>query len=124
MKVKRHSAPDQKAAGLETYCFTPTGIPSTVTRGYSDPWTDKISSNDFDGQNLQLAVKLQGALLRAIGMEDRGVRHVRYIEVLRGQKCPAVLIEGGYLSNPAEAKLIESADYRQKLAEAVATALK
>jgi N-acetylmuramoyl-L-alanine amidase len=118
------SAPDQKAAGLETYCFTPTGIPSTVTRGYSDPWTDKLSSNDFDTQNLQLAVKLQGALVRTIGMEDRGVRHVRYIEVLRGQKCPAVLIEGGYLSNPAEAKLIESAEYRQKLAEAFANALK
>jgi N-acetylmuramoyl-L-alanine amidase len=118
------SAPDQKAAGLETYCFTPTGIPSTVTRGYSDPWSDKLSSNDFDAQNLQLAVKLQGALVHAIGMEDRGVRHVRYIEVLRGQKCPAVLIEGGYLSNPAEAKLIESGDHRQKLAEAVAAALK
>jgi N-acetylmuramoyl-L-alanine amidase len=118
------SAPDQKAAGLETYCFTPTGMPSTLTRGYSDPWTDKLSSNDFDAQNLQLAVKLQGALLRAIGMEDRGVRHVRYIEVLRGQKCPAVLIEGGYLSNPTEAKLIEIADYRQKLAQAVADALK
>jgi N-acetylmuramoyl-L-alanine amidase len=118
------SAPDQKAAGLETYCFTPTGIPSTVTRGYADPWTDKLSSNDFDAQNLQLAVKLQGALVHAIGMEDRGVRHVRYIEVLRGQKCPAVLIEGGYLSNPAEAAKIESADYRQKLAEGVADALK
>jgi N-acetylmuramoyl-L-alanine amidase len=44
--------------------------------------------------------------------------------VLRGQNRPAILIEGGYLSNPAEAKLIESADYRQKLAEGVAAALK
>ena len=118
------AAPDTKQAGLETYCFTPTGMPSTLTRGYADPWSEKLSSNDFDAQNLQLAVKLQGALLRAIGMEDRGVRHVRFIEVLRGQKCPAVLIEGGYLSNPHEAKLIESVDYRQKLAEALANALK
>jgi N-acetylmuramoyl-L-alanine amidase len=69
-------------------------------------------------------VKLQGALLRATGMEDRGVRHVRYIEVLRGQKRPAVLIEGGYLSNPHEAKRIEDPAFRQKLAEAVASALK
>jgi N-acetylmuramoyl-L-alanine amidase len=99
-------------------------MPSTVTRGYSDPWPEKLSSNDFDTQNLQLAVKLQSALLRATGMEDRGVRHVRYIEVLRNQICPAVLIENGYLSNPAEAKRIESADYRQKLAEAIAGALK
>lgn len=118
------AAPDETAAGLETYCFTPTGMPSTITRGYSDPWTEKLSSNDFDAQNLQLAVKLQGALVCAIGMQDRGVRHVRYIEVLRGQKCPAVLIEFGYLSNPAEAEKIESAEYRQKLAEAFANALK
>ena len=115
---------DAKIAGLETYCFTPTGMPSTVTRGYADPWPEKLSSNDFDSQNLQLAMKLQAALLRATGMEDRGARHVRYIEVLRGQNCPAVLIENGYLSNPAEAKRIESADYRQKLAEAIAGALK
>jgi N-acetylmuramoyl-L-alanine amidase len=114
---------DARQAGLETYCYTPTGMPSTVTRGYSDPWSEKLSSNDFDAQNLQLAVKLQGALVQAIGMKDRGVRHVRYIEVLRNQECPAVLIENGYLSNPAEARLIESGDYRQKLAEAIAAAL-
>lgn len=118
------AAPDTKQSGLETYCFTPTGMPSTLTRGYSDPWSEKSSSNDFDAQSLQLAVKMQTALLHAIGMEDRGVRHVRYIEVLTGQKCPAVLIENGYLSNPAEAKLIESPEYRQKLAEAIASALK
>jgi N-acetylmuramoyl-L-alanine amidase len=115
---------DTRQAGLETYCYTSTGMPSTVTRGYSDPWSEKLSSNDFDAQNLQLAVKLQGALVQAIGMKDRGVRHVRYIEVLRNQKCPAILIENGYLSNPTEARLIESGDYRQKLAEAIASALK
>jgi N-acetylmuramoyl-L-alanine amidase len=117
-------APDKKAGGLETYCFSPTGIPSTVTRGYADPWMEKLSSNDFDAENLQIALKLQGALARATGLEDRGVRHVRYIEVLRGQKCPAVLIEGGYLSNPHEAEKIESAAFRQQLAAAVAGALK
>jgi N-acetylmuramoyl-L-alanine amidase len=83
-----------------------------------------LSSDDFDFQNLQLAVKLQGALLHAAGMEDRGVRHVRYIEVLRGQKCPAILIEGGYLSSPHEAKRIEDPAFRQKLAETVAAALR
>jgi hypothetical protein len=42
---------------------------------------------------------------------------------LRGQSCPAVLIEGGYLSNPAEARRIADASYRQSLAEAVAAAV-
>jgi N-acetylmuramoyl-L-alanine amidase len=121
-----NATPDraENIEGLETYCFTPTGMPSTVTRDYSDPWSERLSSNDFDAQSLRLAVKLQATLLRATGMEDRGVRHVRYIEVLRGQKCPAILIENGYLSNPAEAEKIESAEYRQKLAETIANALK
>jgi N-acetylmuramoyl-L-alanine amidase len=117
-------APDTKQNGLETYCFTPTGMPSTLTRGYEDNWSENLPNNAFDAQNLQLAVKMHSALVHAIGMEDRGVRRARFIEVLRGQECPAILIEGGYLSNPAEARKIESADYRQKLAEAFATALR
>jgi N-acetylmuramoyl-L-alanine amidase len=117
-------APDTKQAGLETYCLTPTGMPSTLTRGFADPWNENLPNNSFDAQNLQFAVRMHTALLRAIGMEDRGVRRARFIGVLRGQKRPAILIEAGYLSNPAEATKIKSADYRQKLAEAFANALK
>jgi len=118
------AAPDTKRAGLETYCVTPTGMPSTLTRGYADFWSENLPNNAFDAQNLQLAARLHGALLRATGIEDRGVRRARFIGVLRGQRRPAILIEAGYLSNPAEAKLIEDPDYRQKLAETLANALK
>ena len=116
--------PDEKPNGLETYCLTPTGMPSTLTRGFADPWSEHLPNNVFDAQNLQLAVLVHHTLLRAAGMEDRGVQRARFMEVLRGQKRPAILVEGGYLSNPAEAEKIESAEYRQKLAEAVAAALK
>jgi len=115
---------DKKTGGLETYCITPTGMPSTLTRGFADPWSEHLPNNAFDAQNLQFAVLVHSAVLRATGIEDRGVRHSRFETVLRGQNCPAILIEGGYLSNPSEAKLIESPEYRQKLAEAVADALK
>ena len=50
--------------------------------------------------------------------------HARFIGVLRGQHRPAVLIEAGFLSNPREARRIEDPEFRQKLAEAVAEALK
>jgi N-acetylmuramoyl-L-alanine amidase len=115
---------DKKAVGLETYCLTPMGMPSTLTRNFSDIWSENLPNNKFDAQNLQLAVRVQSVLLKSVGMEDRGVRHSRFDTVLRGQNCPAILIEGGYLSNPHEAALIESPEYRQKLAEAVAEALK
>ena len=117
-------APDEKPAGIETYCLTPTGMPSTLTRGYADPWYAHFSGNAFDAQNLQLAIRLEGALLHATGMDDRGVCRARFIEVLRGQSCPAVLIEAGFLSNPSDARQIETPAFREKLAHAVADALR
>jgi N-acetylmuramoyl-L-alanine amidase len=118
------AAPDTNQAGLETYCLTPTGMPSTLTRGYADLWSENFPNNRFDAENLQLAARLQGALLHATGAEDRGVRRARFMGVLDGQNRPAILIEAGYLSNPVEAEKIESAAFRQKLAETVAAALK
>jgi N-acetylmuramoyl-L-alanine amidase len=118
------AAPDTRQAGLETYCLTPTGMPSTLTRGYTDFWSETFPNNAYDAENLRLAVRLHAALLDASGEDDRGVRHARFIGVLHGQHRPAVLIEGGYLSNPHEARLIEDPEFRQNLAEAVARALK
>ena len=117
-------APDTRQAGLETYCLTPTGEPSTVTRNFADPWTENLPNNAFDPENLQLAVRIHTALLHGTGMADRGVRRARFIGVLRGQNRPAILIEQGYLSNPDEAARIEDPAFRQKLAETLAAALK
>jgi N-acetylmuramoyl-L-alanine amidase len=117
------AAPDKKQAGLETYCLTPRGMPSTLTRGFADPVEENSPNNNFDAQNLQFAVRLHDALLRRNGETDRGVRRARFITVLRGQERPAILIEGGYLSNPLEAAKIENPYFRQILAEALAAAL-
>ncbi len=117
------AAPDETEAGLETYCLTPAGMPSTLTRGFEDDTAQAYPNNAFDAQNLQVAVRLHRALLHVNGQKDRGVRHARFPGVLRNQLRPAVLIEGGYLSNPHEAGLIADPAYRQKLAQAIAGAL-
>jgi len=117
------AAPNDQQAGLETYCLTPTGMPSSVTRGFSDDPTLAFPNNAFDAQNLQLALHVHRALLQVNGRLDRGVRRARYLGVLRGQNRPAILVEGGYLSNPCEARRIADPAYRQMLAEAVAKAL-
>jgi N-acetylmuramoyl-L-alanine amidase len=118
------SAPGTRQGGLETYCLTPTRMPSTLTRGYSDLWSESFPNNSFDVENLLLAVRVHDAVLRASGEEDRGIRRARFMGVLHGQRRPAVLIEGGFLSNPRETARIESAEFRQKLAQAVADALR
>lgn len=117
------SASGSDPVGVETYCLTPTGMASSVTRGYNDDVQQVFPNNAFDAENLQYAVRLQRALLEVSGTTDRGVRRARYPAVLRGPNRPAVLIEGGYLSNPREARKIADPAYRQKLAEAVAKAL-
>jgi N-acetylmuramoyl-L-alanine amidase len=115
--------PDHIQSGLETYCLTPAGMHSTVTRGYSDDPAVAFVNNAFDADNIVMACCVHGALLRATGARDRGVRRARFPAVLRNQQRPAILIEGGYLSNPSEARHIANPEYRQKLAEAVVLAL-
>src|SRR5436190_13868366 len=114
---------DSNEVGLETYCLTPAGMPSSITRGFSDETSLIFTNNAYDAQNLRLALKVHRALLQVNGHLDRGVRRARFPGVLRGQDRPAILVEGGYLSNPREAGLIADPDYRQRLAEAVARAL-
>jgi N-acetylmuramoyl-L-alanine amidase len=110
-------------AGVETFCLTPPGLPSSLTRSPEDDLRQQFPNNAFDEQNLQVAARLHRAVLQATGAADRGVRRARFMGVLRGQNRPAVLIEGGYLTNPAEGRKIATPDYRQRLAEAVAGAL-
>jgi len=114
----------REQAGLETYCLTPTGMRSSLTRGYEDDPAEILPNNAFDAENFQWAVRLHAALLKVDGIRDRGVRRARFLGVLRAQKRPAVLIEGGFLSNPGEARRIADPAFREKLAEAVAEPLK
>ena len=121
------SADRRLPAGAKKGCTIRRGgtwaVPSTLTRNYTDFWSEHFPDNNFDPANLQLAVRIQSALLRATGEEDRGVRRARFMDVLHGHNHPAILIEGGYLSNPREAGRIADPEFRQKLAEAVAGAL-
>jgi N-acetylmuramoyl-L-alanine amidase len=116
-------APRQDLSGLETFCLTPVGLPSTLTRDFEDDAAHVFPNNAFDDENLRLAFGLHRALIEATGLPDRGIRRARFMAVLRGQNRPAVLVEAGYLSNPTEARLIGSGAFRQKLAEAVARTL-
>jgi N-acetylmuramoyl-L-alanine amidase len=50
--------------------------------------------------------------------EDRGVRRARFA-VLRDARMPAILIEGGYMTNPYEGKQIYTAAYRHQMVQAI-----
>jgi N-acetylmuramoyl-L-alanine amidase len=67
----------------------------------------------------RLAANIQREIRRPYGAIDRGVKFRKFY-VLRNNKRPAVLVELGFLSNPAENKKVQNAAMRQRLAEAVA----
>ena len=44
--------------------------------------------------------------------------------VLAGARMPAVLFETSFISNPAEERRLDTADYRQKMADAIVNAVR
>ena len=72
-----------------------------------------------------LAVRCQQAMNRVCPAENanRGLVR-RRIRLTRNPEIPCLLLEGGYLSNAAESQLVSAAGYRQKLATAIAAAIR
>lgn len=104
-------------SGTETYCLTPAGAPSSNS-GNDVSGAETREGNRFDAENLYLAYVLQRSLVKELGMEDRGVHRARFA-VLCPAVMPAVLIEGGYMSNVAESKRIFDAGFRRQMAKAI-----
>lgn len=67
----------------------------------------------------QLADQVLKKILAATQAKSRGVKHGNFA-VIRETEMPAILVEGGFLSNPEERDLIKSASYLKKLAWGIA----
>jgi len=87
---------------------------STYVRGI-EVWVDNTRKPDDPSW------KLAGSVLRALvaetGARDRGVRSQKLY--MRHTKLPAVLVEVGYLSNPAERRLLLDTSYRDRVAKGI-----
>lgn len=70
-----------------------------------------------------LANTLQHEMILSTGMVDGGTRYGNYA-VLRENTVPSVLLELGFLSNPAEEEKITSGSYQQTTAEAIASGIR
>ncbi len=103
--------------GAEVFCLTPAGVASTNADGKGAD-AGSFPGNRHNSLNLFLAYQVQRALTRNLPVEDRGVRRARFA-VLRDSAMPAVLIEAGFMSHPAEGRRIFTAAYRQRIARAI-----
>ncbi len=68
-----------------------------------------------------LATTLHQAIVAGSGAPDRGVRRARFFVVRETPVgMPSVLLELGYLTNPEEGRLLATAEYQDRLAQAIA----
>ncbi|NJK92392.1 MAG: N-acetylmuramoyl-L-alanine amidase [Blastochloris sp.] len=113
------------AHGVETYTLTPQYSSSTGDSGRPTV-KDRIAENGNaqDTLNLVLADYMHQHLSKMHSPEgDRGLKRARFV-VLRKIKIPGILVEGGFLSNPVDSKLISTGSYRQKVAQATFNAIR
>jgi N-acetylmuramoyl-L-alanine amidase len=113
---------DPTATGFEIYSLTPRGAPST----YED-WLTQMSINiqngtEADAASVELSSCIYHSLIGHIGEFDRGIKRARFA-VLRLTKIPAVLVEGGFLTERGESRLIAKPEWRKRLADAICTGI-
>src|SRR6266700_2238729 len=109
---------DPNATGFEIFSFTPRGAPSTSDSAVAPSALSTQPGSIVDAQSMALSACIYHSLLGHLPEYDRGIKRARFA-VLRLTKVPAVLIEGGFLTEKGECKLIAQKDWRTKLAHAI-----
>ncbi|NNE91048.1 MAG: N-acetylmuramoyl-L-alanine amidase [Verrucomicrobiales bacterium] len=69
-----------------------------------------------------LATHIQGELMRSIRTENRGVKTANFV-VLKKTRHPAVLVEGGFVSNRTERNAMMDPRYRQAVVDGIVRGL-
>lgn len=119
-----------RANGIETFTISPIGVPH-MGRGVRARDAHPVPGNIMGSASVALATAVHSRTLMYLNdprygnnfkMADRGIKHARF-NVLTGIKIPAILLEGGFLSNRTEASKVHSPTYQKTLARAVVRAI-
>jgi N-acetylmuramoyl-L-alanine amidase len=111
-----------EATGVETFTLAPRGVPSMAADGPALSDFVPCPGNGRDAENIALACATHATLVYNSAMFDRGIKRARFV-VLRDSITPGVLIEGGFLSNPNDARRIATTAYRQQMAGSILQAV-
>jgi N-acetylmuramoyl-L-alanine amidase len=102
--------------------MTPRGAGSTDADGHvrlSD--YQRLPGNAHDVFNILLGHEIHRQIIQLNPNDseaDRGLKRARFV-VLKDNPLPAVLVEGGFLTNRMEAAVVDHPEYRQALAAAI-----
>ena len=92
-----------------------------VSIHYNYTWKQEVSGLEtfYHGENSKrLADHVQNSLIQRTKTVDRKVKYARFY-VIRNCKLPAILVEGGFVSNTAERSRMKSAWFRESIAQGI-----
>ena len=143
ISVHANSNPNRKIQGFETYLLRPGKSEDAIEVASRENAVIKLEEktgqyDNLTGENLIMATMAQSMFMKEsedlaaiIQMEldkrlntpNRGVKQAGFY-VLIGASMPNVLVEVGYLSNPAEEKKLKQAVHKQRIAESIYEGIK
>ncbi len=110
-----HNSGRTAAAGIETFTLAPQGTTSPFARTRRDA---DLAGNNQDSENIALATAVHSRAIRSSGAIDRGIQRARF-SVLCTIRRPAILFEGGFVSNPEECRKMATSAYQSLLAHSI-----
>ena len=144
ISIHANASPSRVASGVETYFVSPDRVPAedlqTAARENATLASEKagerrqplVTSVTTMGNRVaesrELARYIQSGLVRGIGAQsprtaaNRGVKHAPFV-VLLGASMPSVLAEVSFLSNPKDEALLQTVEFRERVAASLYTGL-
>jgi N-acetylmuramoyl-L-alanine amidase len=106
------------ATGIETYYAAhPVSLPERIASWL--PFLERTSSEPPNVESQSLAASIQEALVARTQATNRGTRPQQFF-VIANVRHPAVLVEGGFLTNKDEVVRLANPDYREQMAAGIA----
>lgn len=93
-----------------------------VSIHFNYTWKQQVSGLEtfyYSGEGQKLARYVQSSLVRRTRTVDRSAKFARFY-VIRNSKLPAILVEGGFVSNENERNRMKSAWFRESIARGIA----
>lgn len=136
ISVHANSSQSKVASGVETYFVSPdkakAGEQQTAESDQAKPATESpaekvqpitasVTIGNRVAESRELARYIQSGLVRGIGAAsprtaaNRGVKHAGFV-VLMGAAMPSVLAEVSFLSNPKDEALLQTSQFRERIA--------
>lgn len=92
-----------------------------VSIHYNYTWKQEVSGLETffsSPQGRTLAQYVQSSLIRRTRTVDRNAKYARFY-VIRNSQLPAILVEGGFVSNAAERNRMKSGWFRESIAQGI-----